>query len=110
MKPLPEAQELFCINDRECSLRRYLEVINPSIETFGVAGFFGIDFLYQGLDDAYPVAQCPNIIVPKHLIKNVFRPGSKLPNIRSLIKEWLDNDWVRFVACHPSTRTFPVFH
>ncbi len=130
-KPLPEAQALFCIDDRECSLRRYLEEINPAVETFGAAGFFGIDFLYQGLDDAYPVAQCPNIIVPKHLIKesgskpkpdkkaksanlrhmhfgahsifrgwlytqtlgigyalrmawSVFRPGSKLPNIRTL--------------------------
>jgi uncharacterized protein YbcC (UPF0753/DUF2309 family) len=69
IKPLPEAQALFCIDDRECSLRRHLETANPAIETLGAAGFFGIDFLYQGLDDAYPVAQCPNIIIPKHLIK-----------------------------------------
>jgi len=74
-KPQTEAQALFCIDDRECSLRRHLEEINPAIETFGAAGFFGIDFLYQGLDDAYPVAQCPNIIIPKHLIKE---SGSKL--------------------------------
>ncbi len=65
---LPEAQALFCIDDRECSIRRNLEEVNPAIETFGAAGFFGIDFFYQGLDDAYPVAQCPNIITPKHLI------------------------------------------
>ena len=130
-KPLPEVQALFCIDDRECSIRRHLEEVNPAIETLGAAGFFGIDFLYQGLDDAYPVAQCPNIIIPKHLIKelggkpklvdkskagkltdmhftahslfrgwlytqtlglgyaakmawDVFRPGSKLPNIRAL--------------------------
>ncbi|WP_084191073.1 YbcC family protein [Methylomarinum vadi] len=68
-KSQPDIQALFCIDDRECSLRRYLEEINPGIDTFGAAGFFGIDFLYQGLDDAYPVAQCPNVIVPKHLIK-----------------------------------------
>lgn len=68
-KPAPQAQALFCIDDRECSLRRYLEEIDPAIETYGAAGFFGIDFLYQGLDDAYPVAQCPNAMVPKHLIK-----------------------------------------
>lgn len=65
----PYAQAFFCIDDRECSLRRYLEEIDPGIETFGAAGFFGIDFLYQGLDDAYPVAQCPAIIQPKHLIR-----------------------------------------
>jgi uncharacterized protein len=65
----PYVQAFFCIDDRECSLRRYLEEIDPGIETFGAAGFFGIDFLYQGLDDAYPVAQCPVIIKPKHLIR-----------------------------------------
>lgn len=64
-----EAQALFCIDDRECSLRRYLEEVNPAIETFGAAGFFGIDFLYQGLEDVYPVAQCPNGVVPKHLVR-----------------------------------------
>ncbi len=68
-KNAPAAQALFCIDDRECSIRRNLEEVNPNIETFGAAGFFGIDFFYQGLDDAYPVAQCPNIITPKHLIK-----------------------------------------
>lgn len=129
--PLPEIQALFCLDDRECSLRRYLEEVNPSIETFGAAGFFGIDFQYQGLDDAYPVAQCPAVITPKHLIKeagqqpnlphkakktkltqihftphsmfrgwlytqtlgigyaarmtwNVFKPGAKLPHIKTL--------------------------
>ena len=65
----PHVQAFFCIDDRECSLRRHLEEIDPGIETFGAAGFFGIDFLYQGLDDAYPVAQCPVIIKPKHLIR-----------------------------------------
>ena len=75
----PEAQALFCIDDRECSLRRYLEEINPAIETFGAAGFFGIDFLYQGLDDAYPVAQCPNGIVPKHLIRESGRTSQTEP-------------------------------
>lgn len=66
--PTPVAQAFFCIDDRECSVRRYLEAANPAIETFGAAGFFGIDFLYQGFDDAYPVAQCPNILSPKHLV------------------------------------------
>lgn len=65
----PVAQAIFCIDDRECSLRRYLEEVQPGIETFGAPGFFGIDFLYQGLEDVYPVAQCPAVIKPRHLVK-----------------------------------------
>lgn len=86
---ISEAQALFCIDDRECSIRRNLEEVNPAIETFGAAGFFGIDFFYQGLDDAYPVAQCPNIITPKHLIKESSdkpkpAPNPKLKNIKHM--------------------------
>jgi uncharacterized protein YbcC (UPF0753/DUF2309 family) len=94
----PAAQALFCIDDRECSLRRNLEEVYPEVETLGAAGFFGIDFFYQGLDDAYPVAQCPNIIIPKHLIKEsaddaLTTKASKTPHghfsAHSLFRGWL---------------------
>lgn len=84
----PEAQALFCIDDRECSVRRYLEEINPLIETFGAPGFFGIDFLYQGLDDAYPVAQCPVVITPKHLVTE--SGGKKEAERNSKVEGWAD--------------------
>jgi uncharacterized protein YbcC (UPF0753/DUF2309 family) len=64
----PQAQAFFCIDDRECSLRRHLETVNPAVETFGTAGFFGIDCLFQGSADAFPFKQCPVPIVPQHLI------------------------------------------
>jgi len=96
-----QVQALFCIDDRECSLRRHLEEIHPGIETFGAAGFFGIDFFYKGIDDIYPVAQCPAVITPKHLIvesddhnnpqtDNEAAPSSK-PIIKSsrLLKNWV---------------------
>jgi len=93
----PEAQAFFCIDDRECSLRRYLEAANPAIETFGAAGFFGIDFLYQGLEDVYPVAQCPVVIKPKHLImESGAKPKPKTNNLskmhfnaRSIFRGWV---------------------
>jgi len=68
-KPKPLIQAFFCIDDRSCSIRRHLEEVDQTIETFGAAGFFGIDFFYQGLDDAYPVALCPVTITPKHLVR-----------------------------------------
>ncbi|MCA6432016.1 MAG: DUF2309 family protein, partial [Cytophagales bacterium] len=37
-------QALFCIDDRECSIRRYLEEFDPACETFGTPGFFGVEF------------------------------------------------------------------
>jgi uncharacterized protein YbcC (UPF0753/DUF2309 family) len=63
-----EAQAIFCIDDRECSIRRHLEEVDPSLETFGAAGFFGIEFLYRGANETYAVAQCPAVIKPNHLI------------------------------------------
>ena len=91
---IPEAQALFCIDDRECSIRRNLEEVNPNIETFGAAGFFGIDFFYQGLDDAYPVAQCPNIITPKHLITESTEKPKPIANPQlKKIKHFKNDKW-----------------
>lgn len=33
-------QALFCIDDRECSLRRYVEDIEPQAQTYGTPGFW----------------------------------------------------------------------
>jgi uncharacterized protein len=94
-----DVQALFCIDDRECSLRRYLEELDDGIETFGAPGFFGIDFLYQGLEDVYPVAQCPVVIKPKHLIRETTQTAQAPKkqndikhlhfNEHSLLRGWL---------------------
>ncbi|MFO1471973.1 MAG: DUF2309 domain-containing protein [Turneriella sp.] len=64
-------QAVFCIDDREGSLRRHLEELSPTIETFGTPGFFGIDTAYLGPFDAIPVKLCPLPVTPRHLIRGI---------------------------------------
>ena len=63
---LPAAQFVFCIDEREESIRRALEEQSPDFETFGVAGFFGVAIDYRGLYDESPAAHCPVVITPAH--------------------------------------------
>src|SRR5690606_4657490 len=55
----PRFQAVFCIDDREESLRRHLEEVLPDTQTMGFAGFFGVAMAYQGLHDVRPRALCP---------------------------------------------------
>ncbi len=68
-------QAMFCIDDRECSLRRYLEKSDPSCETYGTPGFFGVEFFYQPVDGQFYTKVCPAPVTPKYLIKE---EGSKV--------------------------------
>lgn len=65
----PRVQAVLCMDDREEGTRRHLEELAPDIETFGAAGFFGVPMLWQGLDDAQPVALCPVVVRPAHLVR-----------------------------------------
>ncbi|HMR88098.1 MAG TPA: DUF2309 domain-containing protein [Saprospiraceae bacterium] len=62
-------QALFCIDDREGSLRRYVEEIDPNAETFGTPGFFGVEFYYKPMDGNFSMKVCPAPMSPKYLIK-----------------------------------------
>ena len=64
-------QAVFCIDDRECSLRRHLEELDPACETFGTPGFFGVAFYYQPEDGKFKTKLCPAPVTPSHLIRAV---------------------------------------
>ncbi len=65
------AQVLFCIDDREESIRRHLEEIDHDLKTYGVVGFFGIDMKFSSLKNQRLIAQCPPVISPSRIIKEV---------------------------------------
>ncbi len=62
-------QAMFCIDDRECSMRRYVERFDPEAETFGTPGFFGVEFYYQPEHGKSYTKQCPAPVNPTVLIK-----------------------------------------
>lgn len=70
-------QAMFCIDDRECSLRRYVEHFDPKCETFGTPGFFGVEFYYQPEKGKFHTKLCPAPLKPKHLIKEMAKRGRR---------------------------------
>ncbi len=64
----PSFQIVCCIDDREESLRRHLEELDPACETFGAAGFFAVPMYYRGAGDAHFVPLCPIIVQPQHYV------------------------------------------
>ncbi len=70
-------QAMFCIDDRECSLRRYLEKIDPSCETFGTPGFFSVEFFFQPEGGKFYTKLCPAPVKPKYLIKELDSKGKR---------------------------------
>lgn len=76
--PLPEAQLVFCLDDREEGLRRHVEEVNPRLETLGAAAHYGIFMNWRGLDDNEAGPLCPVIpvvIIPAHEVREIEHAG-----------------------------------
>ena len=80
----PEVQILFCLDDREESLRRALEGVNPSYETYGTLGFFGIDFSLKRPGHVIFQPQCPPVVTPRKLAEEIIT--DQKPNFLTVIR------------------------
>jgi uncharacterized protein YbcC (UPF0753/DUF2309 family) len=64
-------QAVFCIDEREESFRRHLEEVEPRVETFASAGFYGVAMYYRGVHAAHARPLCPVVIKPAHFVAEV---------------------------------------
>jgi len=67
--PPKSFQALFCIDEREDSIRRHVESIDRNSETFGTPGFFSVEFYFQAFGAKFYDKLCPAPVTPKYLIK-----------------------------------------
>lgn len=65
----PSLQAIFCIDEREDSIRRHIEAVDKKAETFGAPGFFGVEFYFQQEGGKFYDKLCPAPVTPKYLIK-----------------------------------------
>ncbi|UVS81412.1 DUF2309 domain-containing protein [Actinokineospora sp. UTMC 2448] len=69
--PAPAWQAVFCLDEREESLRRHLEETDPQVATFGAAGFFGVAMRYRGHRDVRERPLCPVVVTPTKTVTEV---------------------------------------
>jgi uncharacterized protein YbcC (UPF0753/DUF2309 family) len=99
----PRAQFVFCIDEREESMRRALEEQHPDYITYSVAGFFGVAIDYQGLYDRQPAAHCPVVVTPTHEVyEGPVYTDMQWHNLRTRLRD-LWHGWERKAAA--SSRT-----
>ncbi len=99
-----KVQALFCIDDRECSLRRYLESSEMQVETYGTPGFFGFEFYFQPGNSKNITKLCPAPVTPKFLIKEIGTSSSPLKDMHlksemsSILQSWVQTHILGYIS------------
>ena len=95
-------QAFFCIDDRECSIRRHVEKIDPNCKTFGTPGHFNVELYFQPEHGKFHTKVCPAPVTPKFLVKEIENTTKRKNEIHftkqanSLLFGWLFTHTVGF--------------
>ncbi|MBI2187767.1 MAG: DUF2309 domain-containing protein [Acidobacteria bacterium] len=74
----PAFQAVFCLDEREESIRRHLEEVEPACETCSTAGFFNVAMYHESVTDAHPRPLCPVAIRPDHYVGEIETDSDRL--------------------------------
>ncbi len=97
-------QAMFCMDDRECSFRRYVEELDKNAKTFGTAAFFNFEFFYKPVNGKFYTKLCPAPMTPKYLVKEVDRKKKQPKDLHyhkkshSLFFGWIISQTLGFSA------------
>ena len=106
--PSPQFQAVFCLDEREESLRRHLEEIAPQTETFGAAGFFSVAMYYRGVADAHFVPLCPIVIRPQHwIVEDVVSSQTETHQRRAKTRQAIGRRRITFTSAAAGSRAAP---
>lgn len=100
----PSFDAFLCIDDRECSFRRHLEMQDPGCRTFGTPGFFNVEFYYQPEHGKYYTKSCPAPVTPAYLIREHHKNGTRKTDVHftnhthSLVFGWLISQTLGFFS------------
>ena len=69
----PQLQVVCCTDTCSESLRRHLEEVCGTCETFGTPGFFGLAMSFRALGETHFSPHCPTNVIPRHYVQEL--PG-----------------------------------
>lgn len=93
---------LFCIDDRECSFRRHIELLDKQAMTYGTPGFFNVEFHFRPEHSRFHTKVCPapmpagHIIVETETKQKNDKDAHFTKNTHSLISGWLISQTLGF--------------
>jgi len=104
----PPAQAVFCIDVRSEVFRRALEKCEPTIQTIGFAGFFGLPIAYQPVGSDLVRPQLPGLLAPAFTVSEPDQSSQQtesLSNLRRRKLGWFER-WTRFRSFAASSFSF----
>jgi uncharacterized protein YbcC (UPF0753/DUF2309 family) len=95
-------QAMFCMDDREGSIRRHVEKNDQNCQTYGTPGFFGVEFYFKPEHGKFYSKLCPAPVTPKFLIKEINTTSVRKKDAHfanqshSLVRGWLISQTLGF--------------